>query len=62
MCQLLVFDFDNHSKRLAEKLDNYADRIILLTGANGTKAIKVQVVEQYVGRLNRDYDGKENLI
>ena len=103
---VVLSKYVDHAKRLAEKLDNYADRLILLTGANGTKARKVQVdelndvkdneslilvgtgsllgegfdyprldtlfmatpisgenvVEQYVGRLNRDYDGKENVI
>lgn len=94
------------AKKLSERLKTYADRLILLTGANGTKARRAQVeelnkvdnsdslilvgtgsllgegfdfprldtlfmatpvsgenvVEQYVGRLNRDYDGKENVI
>ena len=103
---VVLSKYVDHAKRLAEKLDNYADRLILLIGANGTKARKVQVdelndvkdneslilvgtgsllgegfdyprldtlfmatpisgenvVEQYVGRLNRDYDGKENVI
>ena len=103
---VVLSKYVDHAKRLAEKLDNYADRLILLTGANGTKARKVQVdelndvkdneslilvgtgsllgegfdyprldtlfmatpisgenvVEQYVDRLNRDYDGKENVI
>ena len=96
----------DHAKKLSERLKTYADRLILLTGANGTKARRAQVeelnkvddsdslilvgtgsllgegfdfprldtlfmatpvsgenvVEQYVGRLNRDYDGKENVI
>ena len=96
----------DHAKKLSEKLTVYADRLILLTGANGTKARRIQaeelnkvddseslilvgtgsllgegfdfprldtlfmatpvsgenVVEQYVGRLNRDYDGKKNVI
>ena len=96
----------DHAKSLANKLRSYADRLILLTGADGTKARRAQVaelntvddsqslilvgtgsllgegfdyprldtlfmatpvsgesvVEQYVGRLNRDYDGKKNVI
>lgn len=96
----------DHAKNLSEKLRENADRVILLTGADGTKkrheqvvelnvvhttesliligtgsllgegfdyprldtlfmAIPVSgenVVEQYVGRLNRDYEGKENVI
>lgn len=96
----------DHAKSLADRLKPYADRLILLTGADGTKARRAQVaelitvddseslilvgtgsllgegfdyprldtlfmatpvsgesvVEQYVGRLNRDYDGKENVI
>ena len=96
----------DHAKKLSEKLKAYADRLILLTGADGTKARRAQVeelnnvddsdslilvgtgsllgegfdfprldtlfmatpvsgesvVEQYVGRLNRDYNGKENVI
>lgn len=96
----------DHAKKLSERLKGYADRLILLTGSNGTKARRAQVeelnnvedseslilvgtgsllgegfdfprldtlfmatpvsgenvVEQYVGRLNRDYDGKENVI
>lgn len=103
---VVLTKYVNHAKELAERLKIYADRLILLTGANGTKARRIQVeelnkvddsdslilvgtgsllgegfdfprldtlfmatpvsgenvVEQYVGRLNRDYDGKENVI
>ena len=96
----------DHAKKLAERLEEYADRLVLLTGSDGTKARRAQVeelntvadsdslilvgtgsllgegfdyprldtlfmatpvsgesvVEQYVGRLNRDYEGKENVI
>ena len=96
----------DHAKRLSDRLKGYADRLILLTGSEGTKARRAQVeelntvedseslilvgtgsllgegfdfprldtlfmatpvsgesvVEQYVGRLNRDYEGKENVI
>ncbi len=96
----------DHAKSLAGRLRSYADRMILLTGADGTKSRRAQVaelnavddseslilagtgsllgegfdyprldtlfmatpvsgesvVEQYVGRLNRDYDGKKNVI
>ena len=103
---VVLTKYVDHAKKLAERLKAYADRLILLTGANGTKARRVQmeelnnvddsdslilvgtgsllgegfdfprldtlfmatpvsgenVVEQYVGRLNRDYEGKENVI
>ena len=103
---VVLTKYVDHAKKLAERLKIYADRLILLTGANGTKARRAQVeelnkvddsdslilvgtgsllgegfdfprldtlfmatpvsgenvVEQYVGRLNRDYDGKENVI
>lgn len=103
---VVLTKYVDHAKKLAERLENYADRLILLTGSNGTKARKAKVdelyavddsdslilvgtgsllgegfdyprldtlfmatpvsgenvVEQYVGRLNRDYDGKENVI
>ena len=103
---VVLTKYVDHAKKLAERLKTYADRLILLTGANGTKARRAQVkelnevddadslilvgtgsllgegfdfprldtlfmatpvsgenvVEQYVGRLNRDYDGKENVI
>lgn len=103
---VVLTKYVDHAKKLAERLEIYADRLILLTGANGTKARRAQVeelnsvddsdslilvgtgsllgegfdfprldtlfmatpvsgenvVEQYVGRLNRDYDGKENVI
>ena len=96
----------DHAEKLSERLKKYADKVILLTGANGTKARRARVeelnavagseslilvgtgsllgegfdyprldtlfmatpisgenvVEQYVGRLNRDYEGKENVI
>lgn len=103
---VVLTKYVDHAKKLTERLEIYADRLILLTGANGTKARRAQVeelnsvddsdslilvgtgsllgegfdfprldtlfmatpvsgenvVEQYVGRLNRDYDGKENVI
>lgn len=103
---VVLTKYVDHAKELAERFKIYADRLILLTGANGTKARRIQVeelnkvddsdslilvgtgsllgegfdfprldtlfmatpvsgenvVEQYVGRLNRDYDGKENVI
>lgn len=103
---VVLTKYVDHAKKMAERLKTYADRLILLTGANGTKARRAQVeelnkvddsdslilvgtgsllgegfdfprldtlfmatpvsgenvVEQYVGRLNRDYDGKENVI
>ena len=96
----------DHAEKLAARLENQADNVILLTGKNGTKVRRMQVeilnqvssseslilvgtgsllgegfdyprldtlfmatpvsgeqvVEQYVGRLNRDYEGKENVI
>lgn len=98
--------FVDHAERLYQRLEKYADHVILLTGKNGSKVRKAQVeemhqvnrsesllvvgtgsllgegfdfprldtlfmatpvsgenvVEQYVGRLNRDYEGKENVI
>lgn len=103
---VLLTKYVDHAKRLSERLKQYADRLILLTGSNGTKSRRAQVdelnavkeseslilvatgsllgegfdyprldtlfmatpvsgenvVEQYVGRLNRDYDGKKNVI
>lgn len=103
---VVLTKYVDHANKLSERLKKYADRLILLTGANGTKARRAQVkelnevndsdslilvgtgsllgegfdfprldilfmatpvsgenvVEQYVGRLNRDYDGKENVI
>ena len=103
---VVLTKYVDHAKKLSERLKTYADRLILLTGANGTKARRAQVkelnevddsdslilvgtgsllgegfdfprldtlfmatpvsgenvVEQYVGRLNRDYDGKENVV
>ena len=103
---VVLTKYVDHANKLSERLKTYADRLILLTGANGTKARRAQVeelnkvddsdslilvgtgsllgegfdfprldtlfmatpvsgenvVEQYVGRLNRDYDGKENVI
>ena len=103
---VVLTKYVDHAKKLSERLKTYADRLILLTGANGTKARRAQVeelnkvddsdslilvgtgsllgegfdfprldtlfmatpvsgenvVEQYVGRLNRDYDCKENVI
>lgn len=103
---VILTRYVDHAKKLAEKLNQHADKLILLTGSNGTKARKAQVdklkevtdsdrlilvgtgsllgegfdfprldtlfmatpisgenvVEQYVGRLNRDYEGKKNVI
>lgn len=103
---VVLTKYVDHAKKLSERLKSYADRLILLTGANRTKARRAQVeelnevkdsdslilvgtgsllgegfdfprldtlfmatpvsgenvVEQYVGRLNRDYDGKEKVI
>ena len=103
---VVLTKYVDHAKKLSERLKIYADRVILLTGADGTKARRAQVeelhqvkdseslilvgtgsllgegfdfprldtlfmatpvsgesvVEQYVGRLNRDYEGKENVI
>ena len=103
---VVLTKYVDHAKRLAERLEKSSDRLILLTGADGTKARRAQmeeldsvddsdsliivgtgsllgegfdyprldtlfmatpisgenVVEQYVGRLNRDYEGKENVI
>ena len=103
---VILTKYVDHAKKLSARLKEYADRLILLTGANGTKVRRAQVeelnnvddaeslilvgtgsllgegfdyprldtlfmvtpvsgenvVEQYVGRLNRDYEGKENVI
>ena len=103
---VILTKYVDHANKLSARLKTYADRLILLTGANGTKARRAQVdelntvddteslilvgtgsllgegfdfprldtlfmatpvsgenvVEQYVGRLNRDYEGKENVI
>lgn len=103
---VILTKYVDHAKKLSERMKKYADRLILLTGSNGTKARRAQVdelnavadsdslilvgtgsllgegfdyprldtlfmatpvsgenvVEQYVGRLNRDYEGKENVI
>lgn len=103
---VVLTKYVDHAEKLSAKLNQYADRLILLTGSNGTKARRAQVdelnavkeseslilvgtgsllgegfdyprldtlfmatpvsgenvVEQYVGRLNRDYDGKKNVI
>ncbi len=103
---VVLTKYVDHAKKLAEMLKSSTDKLILLTGSEGTKARKAQVeelykldqseslilvgtgsllgegfdyprldtlfmatpvsgenvVEQYVGRLNRDYEGKENVI
>ena len=103
---VVLTKYVDHAIKLAERLKNHADKLILLTGSDGTKARRKQaeelnevddsesliligtgsllgegfdyprldtlfmatpisgenVVEQYVGRLNRDYEGKENVI
>ena len=103
---VVLTKYVDHARKLSERLKSHADRVILLTGADGTKARRAQVtelnavadaeslilvgtgsllgegfdfprldtlfmatpvsgenvVEQYVGRLNRDYEGKENVV
>ena len=103
---VVLTKYVDHAKQFASRLKDYVDRLILLTGSEGTKARRMQVeelesvdasdslilvgtgsllgegfdfprldtlfmatpvsgenvVEQYVGRLNRDYEGKENVI
>ncbi len=103
---VVLTKFVDHARKLSDQLKTCADRVILLTGSDGTKIRKAQVaelnavddseslilvgtgsllgegfdfprldtlfmaapvsgenvVEQYVGRLNRDYEGKENVI
>lgn len=103
---VVLTKYVDHAQKLSERLKKYADRLILMTGSNGTKARRAQVeelntvadseslilvgtgsllgegfdyprldtlfmatpvsgesvVEQYVGRLNRDFEGKENVI
>ena len=103
---VVLTKYVEHAERLAERLKEYADNVILLTGNNGTKARHKQidelnkvpgsetlilvgtgsllgegfdyprldtlfmatpvsgenVVEQYAGRLNRDYVGKRDVI
>ena len=103
---VVLTKYVDHAKRLASRLEDQADRLILLTGAVGTKVRRTQVedlnavsdsdslilvgtgsllgegfdyprldtlfmatpvsgenvVEQYVGRLNRDYEDKTNVI
>lgn len=103
---VILSKYVDHSKRLYERLVNYADKVFLLSGKNSKKEHReilqqmnqVQpdesmilvatgkligegfdfprldtlimatpvawkgVVEQYAGRLNRDYDGKESVI
>lgn len=103
---VVLTKYVDHAERLAERLKQDADRVILLTGKNGTKARHKQVddlkhvsksetlilvgtgsllgegfdyprldtlfmatpvsgenvVEQYAGRLNRDYKSKKNVI
>jgi superfamily II DNA or RNA helicase len=103
---VILTKFVDHAEKLFALVQNRADRVILLTGKNGTKMRKAQVeklncvkkeeslilvgtgsllgegfdyprldtlfmatpikgenvVEQYVGRLNRDYSGKDNVI
>ena len=98
--------FVDHAKKLKEKLAGYADHIILLTGADGSKAqdqeaaklerispdesliligtssligegfncrrldtlflvepnSSASLIEQYAGRVNRDYDDKKDVI
>ena len=103
---VVLTKYVDHAKILSEKLQSYTDKLVLLTGADGTKVRRKQVeelnsvgeserlilvgtgsllgegfdfprldtlfmatpvsgesvVEQYVGRLNRDYEGKERVI
>ncbi len=42
---VVLTKFVDHARKLSEKLKKYADRLILLTGADGTKACRSQVAE-----------------
>ena len=42
---VVLTKYVDHAKKLSERLKTYADRLILLTGANGTKARRAQVEE-----------------
>lgn len=53
---VVLTKYVDHAGKLAERLRNHADRLILLTGADGTKARRKQVEE-----LN-DVDESESLI
>lgn len=44
---VVLTKYVDHASRLAERLKPYADRLILLTGSNGTKARKAKVDELY---------------
>lgn len=103
---VVLFRYKEHSKKLYERLRDYADHVFLLTGNNSKKEHKKileqlcqvdskesiiliatgsligegfdfprldtlfmatpvsfeSIVTQYAGRLNRDYEGKENVI
>lgn len=53
---VVLTKYVDHAKKLSERLKTYADRLILLTGANGTKARRAQVEE-----LNK-VDNSDSLI
>ena len=103
---VILSKYVDHSRKLYERLQGYADKVFLLSGENSKKEHKAileqmnqvqsdesmilvatgkligegfdfprldtlimatpvswkSVVEQYAGRLNRDYDGKESVI
>ncbi|SDH58708.1 hypothetical protein SAMN05421493_10253 [Pseudobutyrivibrio sp. 49] len=103
---VILTKFVNHAEKLFANMQGKADRVILLTGKDGSKARRAQVaelnsvgeneslilvgtgsllgegfdyprldtlfmatpirgenvVEQYVGRLNRDYSGKDKVV
>lgn len=42
---VVLTKYVDHAKKLSERLKQYADRLILLTGANGTKARRAQAEE-----------------
>lgn len=42
---VVLTKYVDHANKLSERLKKYADRLILLTGANGTKARRAQVKE-----------------
>lgn len=42
---VVLTKYVDHAKKLSERLKTYADRLILLTGANGTKTRRAQVEE-----------------
>ncbi|MCD8021417.1 MAG: DEAD/DEAH box helicase family protein, partial [Lachnospiraceae bacterium] len=103
---VVLTNYVDQAEKLSERMKNYADKVILLTGSGGKKERKARIaelkavkrseslivvgtgsligeafdyarldtlfmatpvsgqniVDQYAGRINRDYDGKENVI